>query len=320
MYLDIQNKRFARAVSYALDVNFGQHSDVTANTYSELDMNKIHNELVDKVERYAEEDSLNDEDLIKYLNHFVTNVLLPDSKLAWIDRDNRRLCNFLDWVIKSNTFSRERFIRNRRAEGLGANQSERYNAVIFFCDIQSLNEREDRLYQDFLTHADILDKIHAKSKDINKCLKQAWREVEELSSYYKSFINDDELSSERESWGWDYIQNKRLNMSNIIKTQGYSYADLIMLTFDAMAFQQGVAEAELALRKMRNAWYQKRSKMKGDTKSISFNLSPSSIKKLKELKAFHGNSNSALVEALIESAHKKMLKQKLSLQDNLLDD
>lgn len=325
----VQDSRQARIVAHLLEVDSDNISSVKPDLYAGMNMNKIHQDLEQRVSQDAKDYDLSKEDIVESMHHYITSIL-PKEELSWIDKTNGRLCSFLNWVTTSYNVAESDLVPKEQL-GERSLKGDRYDAVVFFCDRESLRYTAKKTLKDQQLE-EIVSKlpnyepdnpensIRDSADNINSLLKDAWYEIEDLSSKYKSFLKKDEHFEIRQEWAWQYITSQGINASNIIKTDQDSYSDLVTLTFDALAFDCGRDYAELKLNKMRNAWYQKKSKMKEDTKPISFSLSPDSIKKLKELKTFHDKSNSALVAALIGSAHKKMLKQKLSLQDNLLDD
>lgn len=246
------------------------------------------------------------------LSNHINNNLIDINLFNWIDINNKRQYNYLSILIKicdrhfspetqsfELTKTEQQSILLGSKDPLPLEPKDRYQSIIYFVDSFRIRDEipGERRQKSIIEHKAL----------IVENLQKQWQEIEPLSSLYDSFFEQDDYYEQRMEWAWSYVKKQEWNDSIIQPNSTDSYEDLVKATFDV--YPDSFGAVENLFKKMRNAWYQKKSKS-GNTerKNYSISMAVEKIAKLDEIKAFHGKSRTFVLENLIDRAHKKMLK------------
>lgn len=308
------------AKSYLID-SYQLNDQVSESTYSNWNMNKINKDIEQLIANCNE--SYPDDLVDDLINHINENVL-DESHMDVFNRTDRRQCSYLAFLVSVH---RCEFISRIQSFGIIDRQQQtfnpipnstehRYGRIVFFVDNffvpdEIRGERCHRKLPSTLEHKERL------VQDLNSL----WENIKPLEKLYDPFFKDDEYLEVKQKWAWDYIKRQEWVHPAISENEGDSYADLVKLAFDTQ--RRGLDSIEKNFKKMRNAWYQKKNKMSSsgqDKKSYGILMSPDVMTQLDEVKDFYNTSRSNLLEDLVKSAHKMMLKKKAERVDNLLFD
>lgn len=303
--LNINDARIGRFVLAYLSHRYQEISyKVDFDTYKGLNPNKISNHINDVIkvlERYGISTVENE------ISDIINNNLVVIDTFNWIDINNKRQCNFLSIIVLISQFQfsppSQSFDLILTGDAplypLPLKMQDRYQSII---DIVDVFKVPDQIVGEMIQ----ISSIEHKSRIINN-LKNKWLEIEPLSKLYDSFFEKDDYYEQRMEWAWSYVKKNEWNHSIIEPNSTDSHEDLIKATFDI--YPDSFGAVENLFKKMRNAWYQKKSKS-GNTerKNYSISMSVEKMAKLDEIKAFHGKSRTFVLENLIDRAHKKMLK------------
>lgn len=304
----------ARTGSFVLNYlcNNFQEINYTINldTYKGWKPNQISSHINEEINKLNVRDLVNLENNVS--NHINDN-LIDLNLFNWININNKRQCNYLSIFTAVCTFQfsigtqsfelsnvdpKDTYIH--QGNPLPLEREDRYQSIIDFVDYFRIRDNipgERRQYT-YLEHRTL----------IVENLQKQWQEIEPLSSLYDSFFEQDDYYEQRMEWAWNYVKKQEWNHPIIQPNSTDSHEDLVKATFDM--YPDSFGAVENLFKKMRNAWYQKKSKS-GNTerKNYSISMAVEKMAKLDEIKAFHGKSRTFVLENLIDRAHKKMLKE-----------
>ena len=308
--LQINDARTGRFVLDYLCKNYQQVNwIVDFDTYKGWKVSAINNHINSEIDKL----DLRDSSILEYeLTNHINNQLIDINSFNWIDINNTRQCNYLSiftTVCISQFSTRTQSFELTNVDPKSAyrppndplplEMQDRYQSIIDFVDYFIIRddipgERRQNSY------------IHHRTRIVENLQKQ-WQEIEPLSKLYDSFFEQDDYYEQRMEWAWSYVKKNEWNHPIIQPNATDSHEDLVKATFDM--YPDSFGAVENLFKKMRNAWYQKKSKS-GNTerKNYSISMSVEKMTKLDEIKAFHGKSRTFVLENLIDRAHKKMLK------------
>ena len=306
--LHINDARTGRLVLGYLCHNYPEVNEtVSFNTYKGWKPNKISshlNEVLIKL-NFIDPEGIENE-LLTYIQDHLIDINL----FNWIDINNKRQCNYLSIFTKvctsqfsiatqsfelTNVDPKDTY--RHPSSPLPLELDDRYQSIIDFVDYFRIRdnipgERRQNTY------------IHHRTRIVENLQKQ-WQEIEPLSKLYDSFFEQDDYYEQRMEWAWNYVEKNKWNHPIIQPNSTDSHEDLVKAAFDM--YPDSFGAVENLFKKMRNAWYQKKSKS-GNTerKNYSISMSVEKMAKLDQIKACYGKSRTFILENLIDRAYENM--------------
>lgn len=297
----INDYEFCKTIEY-LKKNTNRYikEDLTVLLNENLELHK----KIDILERIVIRENIKSD--FEKIKKIINNERITKKELLWIDVENRRLCNYIYFMLTNR----------RELETL--NQKESSISSFIVKDILSYTEDDDEIddgiYKETIksnaiNHQEkynyicdhIINLSYNKKTKLNLIdnLKTSWINVSE-EHIITNFLSGKNINQCK--WSVEYL-NKNKNVEFDFKiTSEKDYYDNVILYFDTCS---DLFKKELLITKMKRAWSQKKSRdAKNGFKYYNFNMKENIEKKLSEMSRELNISKNLLVEKIIEKEYK----------------
>ncbi|MEZ8215292.1 hypothetical protein ACED61_17605 [Vibrio sp. 1F148] len=278
-------------------------------------INNLLNEIMEKDKKYIKQGLLS-------LRRDAEINLIPDSKLSWIDKENKRLCYFIwSFIRLANEDKIEQTIEYNQSIFKDKNSNYLINSSMLFglplsnkefiylnLNLHNKPCNINEIHTLIINYIDDVDLSIDKKEKLISNIYLIWSDIEKKEKY--SWINKENL--EQLQWIIDYLYKSNISIEFIpVHTNKCQIYHVIISALDLWNENDNYLffniDKKTLISKMKKSWKQKQYRDKLNSEQLTLNSA--NLKKLEVISNHISKSNIKSLEYIIDEKYKEIVSR-----------